>query len=249
VRRTPAAEVGIDTVHSEGLVGRHARPCQAVPGRGRAAATVGDGLVVTQTIGYGLLCYTFAVFLTRALGRSALLDDRGHGYLHRISVHVDRPGRTDRVVARSSKPSRRTGSEQTSLTLTEFSVDGGYDRWYRSGWPPDPPPEPRRTGASHPSSSRQLGGLLGLAPNPAIGIALLPMWAEVLKGHLDGLLLAAPEAGPWHGYAVMKALRQGSGGTFDLPTGTVYPALHRLERAGLIEGSWSGGAGRERPSY
>ena len=75
------------------------------------------------------------------------------------------------------------------------------------------------------------------------------MRAEVLKGHLDGLLLAALEAGPRHGYAVMEALRDGSGGTFDLPTGTVYPALHRLERAGLVEGSWSQGAGRRRRSY
>jgi hypothetical protein len=60
------------------------------------------------------------------------------------------------------------------------------------------------------------------------------MRAEVLKGHLDGLLLATLEAGPRHGYAVMEALRAGSGGRFDLPTGTVYPALHRLERAGLV---------------
>jgi DNA-binding PadR family transcriptional regulator len=43
------------------------------------------------------------------------------------------------------------------------------------------------------------------------------------------LLLASPDAGPRHGYAVMEALRAGSGGTLDLPSGTVYPALHRLE--------------------
>jgi DNA-binding PadR family transcriptional regulator len=75
------------------------------------------------------------------------------------------------------------------------------------------------------------------------------MRAEALKGHLDGLLLAVLEAGPRHGYAVMEALRAGSGGTFDLPTGTVYPALHRLERAGLVEGAWSAGSGRQRRSY
>ncbi len=62
------------------------------------------------------------------------------------------------------------------------------------------------------------------------------MRAETLKGHLDGMLLAALEAGPRHGYAVMEALRAGSGGHFDLPAGTVYPALRRLERAGLIHG-------------
>jgi PadR family transcriptional regulator, regulatory protein PadR len=75
------------------------------------------------------------------------------------------------------------------------------------------------------------------------------MRAEVLKGHLDGLLLAALADGPRHGYAIKEALRVGSGGRFDLPTGTVYLALHRLERAGLIRGSWSTVNGRRRRSY
>jgi DNA-binding PadR family transcriptional regulator len=73
--------------------------------------------------------------------------------------------------------------------------------------------------------------------------------AQALKGHLDVLLLAALEDGPRHGYAVKEALREGSGGRFDLPTGTVYPALHRLERAGLIDGSWSTVDGRRRRTY
>jgi DNA-binding PadR family transcriptional regulator len=73
--------------------------------------------------------------------------------------------------------------------------------------------------------------------------------AQALKGHLDVLLLAALEDGPRHGYAVKEALREGSGGRFDLPTGTVYPALHRLEDAGLIAGDWSVGDGRRRRSY
>jgi PadR family transcriptional regulator PadR len=75
------------------------------------------------------------------------------------------------------------------------------------------------------------------------------MRAEVLKGHLDALLLATLAGGPRHGYAIKEALRAGSGGRFDLPTGTVYPALHRLERAGLIRGSWSVVNGRRRRSY
>lgn len=73
--------------------------------------------------------------------------------------------------------------------------------------------------------------------------------AQVLKGHLDMLLLAALEDGPRHGYAVKEALREASGGRFDLPTGTIYPALHRLEAAGLIAGSWSTVDGRRRRSY
>lgn len=72
---------------------------------------------------------------------------------------------------------------------------------------------------------------------------------EALKGHLDGLLLAALQPGPLHGYALIESLRDGSGGHFDLPTGTVYPALHRLEAAGLVRSGWSTVAGRRRRSY
>ena len=78
---------------------------------------------------------------------------------------------------------------------------------------------------------------------------MLPMRPELLKGHLDTLLLAVLEPGPQHGYAVIQALRAGSDGALDLPTGTVYPALRRLERAGLIQGTWSAEAGRQRRVY
>ncbi len=73
--------------------------------------------------------------------------------------------------------------------------------------------------------------------------------AQALKGHLDVLLLATLEHGPRHGYAVKEALREGSDGRFDLPTGTIYPALHRLAQAGLITGSWSTVDGRKRRTY
>jgi PadR family transcriptional regulator, regulatory protein PadR len=75
------------------------------------------------------------------------------------------------------------------------------------------------------------------------------MRAESLKGHLDGMLLAVLEDGPRHGYAVIEVLRSGSGGRFDLPTGTIYPALHRLERAGLVQTSWAEAGGRRRRMY
>ena len=75
------------------------------------------------------------------------------------------------------------------------------------------------------------------------------MRAETLKGHLDGILLAVLEPEPRHGYAIMEALRTRSGGQVDLPTGTVYPALHRLERAGLVEATWSAAGGRRRRVY
>ena len=75
------------------------------------------------------------------------------------------------------------------------------------------------------------------------------MRAEELKGHLDAMLLATLESGPRHGYAVIEALRESTGGRLDLPTGTIYPALRRLEQAGLITGSWSVVGGRRRREY
>jgi PadR family transcriptional regulator len=64
------------------------------------------------------------------------------------------------------------------------------------------------------------------------------MSGEALKGHLDLLLLAILADGPAHGYAVIESLRARSQGLFDLPEGTVYPALHRLEDQGLLQSSW-----------
>ncbi len=75
------------------------------------------------------------------------------------------------------------------------------------------------------------------------------MNAETLKGHLDLLLLAAVHSNPSHGYAIAEILRSRSDGAFDLPEGTLYPALHRLERAGLLSSSWSEVNGRRRRVY
>ncbi|MDQ6835637.1 MAG: helix-turn-helix transcriptional regulator [Actinomycetota bacterium] len=75
------------------------------------------------------------------------------------------------------------------------------------------------------------------------------MRAESLKGHLDALILAVVAGGPQHGYAVIEALKQRSGGALSLPEGTVYPALHRLEEGGLLSSSWSRDSGRRRRVY
>lgn len=75
------------------------------------------------------------------------------------------------------------------------------------------------------------------------------MRSEVLKGNVDALLLAALEAGPAHGYRVVEALKERSDGSFDLPEGTVYPALHRLERSGLLASGWETAGGRRRRVY
>lgn len=72
------------------------------------------------------------------------------------------------------------------------------------------------------------------------------MRSEALKGHLDLLVLATLRSRPLHGYALVQALRERSAGAFDLPEGTVYPALYRLERAGVLRSSWTMGVGRRR---
>lgn len=75
------------------------------------------------------------------------------------------------------------------------------------------------------------------------------MRGEALKGHLDLLVLAVLADGPLHGYAVIEALRERSGDAFDLPEGTVYPVLHRLEGAGLLSSEWDTTTGRRRRTY
>ncbi|HEX4011471.1 MAG TPA: helix-turn-helix transcriptional regulator [Solirubrobacteraceae bacterium] len=75
------------------------------------------------------------------------------------------------------------------------------------------------------------------------------MRAEVLKGHLDALILAVVADAPLHGYAIIEELKRRSVGSLSLPEGTVYPALHRLEAAGLLSSAWSRGEGRRRRVY
>lgn len=75
------------------------------------------------------------------------------------------------------------------------------------------------------------------------------MKGEALKGHLDLLLLAGLAERPAHGYALVERLRSRSAGAFDLPEGTLYPALHRLEESGLVASRWSEEGGRRRRVY
>jgi PadR family transcriptional regulator PadR len=75
------------------------------------------------------------------------------------------------------------------------------------------------------------------------------MRGEPLKGHLDTMLLAALRDGPAHGYALVRLLEQRSDGVFVLGEGTVYPALRRLERAGLLQSGEVIVDGRTRRTY
>ncbi len=75
------------------------------------------------------------------------------------------------------------------------------------------------------------------------------MRADTLNGQLDPLILATVAEEPAHGYAILQRLRERSSGAFDLAEGTIYPALHRLERDGLLRSAWSLQSGRRRRVY
>jgi len=68
------------------------------------------------------------------------------------------------------------------------------------------------------------------------------MASTELQGHLDGMLLAILKSGPLHGYAIVEEISRRS-------EGTIYPALHRLEEAGLLSSSWEVVSGRRRRVY
>ena len=71
----------------------------------------------------------------------------------------------------------------------------------------------------------------------------------LLTGQIDLLLLSVVSRGALHGYAIIEQLRLLSGGAFEFREGTVYPALYRLERLGLLRSEACAVAGRTRRTY
>jgi PadR family transcriptional regulator PadR len=73
---------------------------------------------------------------------------------------------------------------------------------------------------------------------------------ELIKGNIDSLLLCVVANQPMYGYQIIKELERRSQGYFKFKEGTLYPALHRLEKAGLIQGEWQTlPNGRQRRYY
>jgi PadR family transcriptional regulator PadR len=72
---------------------------------------------------------------------------------------------------------------------------------------------------------------------------------DPIRGHVDSMVLGALQSGPTHGYGLVLRLRELSEGAFDLKEGTLYPALHRLERAGKLASTRTRDTGRERRVY
>ena len=61
---------------------------------------------------------------------------------------------------------------------------------------------------------------------------------ELLQGTLDMLILQTLQWGPQHGYGIVQALRLRSGDVLQVETGSLYPALHRLERQSWVQSEW-----------
>ena len=69
---------------------------------------------------------------------------------------------------------------------------------------------------------------------------------ELLQGTLDLLILQTLQWGPQHGYGISQAIRANSMDAFQVDTGSLYPALHRLARQRLIAASWKTSDNRQR---
>ncbi|MBI3472730.1 MAG: PadR family transcriptional regulator [Candidatus Solibacter usitatus] len=72
---------------------------------------------------------------------------------------------------------------------------------------------------------------------------------ELLQGTLDMLILQTLRWGSQHGYGIGQAIRAGSGEVLQVETGSLYPALHRLEKQGWIKSDWRSSEHNQRARY
>lgn len=72
---------------------------------------------------------------------------------------------------------------------------------------------------------------------------------ELLQGTLDMLILQTLQWGPRHGYGIVQALHVNSGEALQLETGSLYPALHRMERQGWVRSEWKQTESNQRAKY
>jgi PadR family transcriptional regulator len=72
---------------------------------------------------------------------------------------------------------------------------------------------------------------------------------ELPQGTLDLLILKALSLGPQHGWAISERLHQVSRATLQIPQGSLYPALHRLERRGWISARWDTSDNNRRAKF
>jgi len=72
---------------------------------------------------------------------------------------------------------------------------------------------------------------------------------ELLQGTLDMLILQTLQWGPQHGYAISQSIRGRSGEVLQVETGSLYPALHRLEKQGWVTSQWKQTESHQRAKY
>ena len=73
--------------------------------------------------------------------------------------------------------------------------------------------------------------------------------ADLLPGTLEMLILKAASLAPLHGYGVLLRIRQISGNALEIPQGSLYPALYRLEHQGLIAAEWGVSENNRKAKY
>ena len=72
---------------------------------------------------------------------------------------------------------------------------------------------------------------------------------DLPQGTLDLLILKALSLGPMHGWAISERLHEVSRTTLEIPQGSLYPALHRLERQGMIAAEWGASDNNRKAKY
>lgn len=72
---------------------------------------------------------------------------------------------------------------------------------------------------------------------------------EILQGTLDMLVLKTLQWGEQHGYGISQMIRASSGDVLQVETGSLYPALHRLERQGWVKAEWKKSESNQRAKY
>jgi transcriptional regulator len=77
----------------------------------------------------------------------------------------------------------------------------------------------------------------------------VPKQTDLLQGTLDLMVLKAVSLGPLHGYGVLLRIQQISGNRLEIPQGSLYPALYRLEHEGWIASEWGQSDNNRRAKY
>jgi transcriptional regulator len=75
------------------------------------------------------------------------------------------------------------------------------------------------------------------------------MPVDILQGTLDMLILKAVSLGPLHGYGILLRIQQISNNSLQIPQGSLYPALYRLEHGGFLRTEWGESENKRRSKY